>query len=58
MLKNNSGLKGLDDQDLIDADYSQKTEKGLRLVELEVQLRTLETLNLILEEMKNGTDTP
>jgi len=58
MLKKNSGLKELDDQDLIDADYSQKTEKGLRLVELEVQLRTLETLNLILEEMKNGTDTP
>jgi len=50
-MKKNNGLKELDDQQLIDADYSNKTEKGLRLVELEVKLRTLETLNLILEEM-------
>ena len=55
-MKKNSGLKDLDDQQLIDADYSNKTEKGLRLVELEVRLRTLETLNLILEVMQKNDE--
>ena len=55
-MKKNSGLKEIDDQQLIDADYSNKTEKGLRLVELEVRLRTLETLNLILESVHENRD--
>jgi len=55
-MKKNNGLKEIDDQQLIDADYSNKTEKGLRLVELEVRLRMLETLNLILEAVHEDRD--